>query len=280
MTTLAHPAGYESTVDGCWTGGTPVAWHVPRVPIGVVSAASTQVSLADATRVEDLVLAAWDHASCARRSPSIQAYDDGPIARVPQGRCTGEPCDPAANDYVAFDDSDWPHDDTANSLALTTVTFGLDDGRIFAAHIEIDTAQHRIAAAEEPPAGAYDLQAILMHETGHFFGLADSDVTTAVMGVPYRPGAIALTSDDEAGLCAIYPPASSPAGGGKVVASCALQPPRADDEPLGLAGFALLIAGALYLRRLSTFAQRASRSSERPSQREVPSPSATVLRAP
>jgi hypothetical protein len=247
-TTSAVPGGYDHTVHGCWTKGTPLAWHISRVPIGVISRGSSQVSLADATRELDLTLAAWNHVSCSGQSPSIQAYDDGPIARVPQGGCTRDSCDPAANDYVVFDDSDWPYDDPANPLALTTVTYRIDDGRILAAHVEINTAQHQIVAEEPPPPGAYDLQAILTHETGHFFGLADSNDPAALMSVPYRAGAIGLTPDDEDGLCSIYPPASSPSGGRTVTASCAVQPLRADDEPPCVVGFALAIIGAIVAR--------------------------------
>jgi hypothetical protein len=243
-TTTVAPAGYDPAVSGCWPQGAPLAWKLSRVPIGVISSASSQVSLADATRVENLVLATWNQVSCSGRSPSIQAYDDGPIAHVPQRGCTSDSCDPAADDYIAFDDSAWPYA-SVNNLALTTITFDIDDGRIFAAHIEINTAQHQIVAQEPPPPGTYGLQAILTKEIGHFFGLAKSNETSAVMGAFYSPGAMHLTADDEAGLCSIYPPASSQSSG----RSCAVQPLRADDEPLGVVGSALVIVGALITRR-------------------------------
>jgi hypothetical protein len=258
-TTSPVPSGYDPVVNGCWTHGTPLAWKISRVPIGVISAAGSQVSLADATRVENLVLATWNHVSCSGQSPSIQAYDDGPIAHVPQGGCTGDSCEAAADDYIAFDDSAWPYD-SANNLALTTVTFGLDDGRIFGAHIEVNTAQHQIVAEEPPPPGTYDLQAILTHETGHFFGLGKSNETSAVMYPYYRAGAIDLTPDDEAGLCSIYPPATSQSGGGRVSSRCAVHALRADDEPLGVVGSALVIVGSLVTRRRTTRSARGSRS--------------------
>jgi len=247
-TTSKIPNGYDPTVYGCLTEGTPLAWHVSRVPVGLIAAASSQISLADATRVEDLALATWNQVLCAGQSPSIQAYDDGPIAQVPQssGCMSSDSCDAAANDYVVFDDSGWPNDDPANALGLTTVTFGKDDGRIFAAYTEINTAQNRIVAEEPPPAGAYDLQAILTHETGHFFGLAHSPDSTAVMFAYYHPEAVDLTPDDEDGFCSIYPPGGSqtgdPSGNG---CACAVRSFQEEKDAFGLAAPALLSIGVL-----------------------------------
>ena len=244
-TTSQVPNGYNPAVSGCWPEGTPLYWPESRVPIGVISAASTQISLADATRAEDLAFGAWNDVMCSGGSPSIQAYDDGPIAQVPQSGCTSSSaCDSATNDYVVFDDSGWPHDDPSNALGLTTVTFGVDDGRIFAAYTEINSAQKTLVLQEPPPAGAYDLQAILTHEAGHFFGLSHATETTSIMYAYYRPGAINLTADDAAGLCSIYPPPSQSGGGG----GCAVGPLRAD-ESLGAVAVALVGLGMLLRRR-------------------------------
>lgn len=214
-TTAGVPNGYDPTVNGCITQGTPLAWHQSRVPMGVIQAASSQVSLADATRVEDLALSAWNHVTCVGGPVNIQVYDDGPIAQVPAPCMSSDACDPASHDYLVFDDGGWPYDDPANALGLTTVTFGVDDGRIFSAYTEINSASKTISPQEPAPAGAYDLQAILTHETGHFLGLAHATSTTPIMYAYYKPGAIELTSDDEQGLCTIYPPASQSGGGGE-----------------------------------------------------------------
>jgi hypothetical protein len=217
-TTTSHVAsGYDPAMSGCWAQGTPLAWPMSQVPYGVVSAASRQVSLADATRIAHLAFDAWKSASCSGHSPSIEAFDDGPIAKVPDaGDCTvSGACDPAARDVIVFDDDAWPYNDTTNALALTTVTYGVDDGRIFEAYTEVNSAEHELTAEEPPPAGsgAYDLQAILTHEAGHFLGLAHATETTSIMYAFYRPGAIDLTADDVSGICAIYPP-SKPSSGG------------------------------------------------------------------
>jgi MYXO-CTERM domain-containing protein len=216
-TTSQVPSGYDPAVSGCWPQGTPLAWPMSQVPYGVASAASRQVSLADATRIAHLAFGAWKNANCSGHAPNIEALDDGPIAAVPEaGDCTiSGRCDPAAHDVIVFDDDKWPYNDSANSLALTTVTYGVDDGRIFEAHTEVNSAEHQLTTQEPPPANssAYDLQAILTHEAGHFLGLAHATETTSIMYAFYQPGGIALTADDINGICTIHPP-SKPSSGG------------------------------------------------------------------
>ena len=239
------PAGYDPTVHGCWTQGTPLAWKTNRAPYGVSAAASNQVSLADATRIADLAFDAWNSASCPDGAPNVQAYDDGPISSVPEGSdCSNSnTCDASTHDVIVFDDAAWPHDDPANTLALTTVTFGVEDGAIFEAYTEVNsTPSHPLTTQEPPPAGSatYDLQAILTHEAGHFLGLAHAADTTSIMYAYYKPGKIELTSDDVAGLCAIYPQPKS--------SGCAAAPGTGGGGAgLMLAG--LVLAGALRCRR-------------------------------
>jgi hypothetical protein len=202
----------------------PLAWAPGRVPYEVATAASKQVSLADATRAADLAFQAWNAAQCDGGAPGVQAYDDGPVA-VPGGLegdalaawagCTDSTsCEPTAHDVIVFDDDSWPNNDPTNTLALTTVSYGLDDGRIFEAYTEVNSAQHQITTTEPPPADghSYDLQAILTHEAGHFLGLAHATATSSIMYAYYRPGAIALTPDDVDAICTVYPtpPPSEP----------------------------------------------------------------------
>jgi MYXO-CTERM domain-containing protein len=245
-TSTPVPAGYDPTVHGCWTQGKPLAWKASRAPYGVSAAASNQVSLADATRIADLAFDAWNSASCPDGAPNVQAYDDGPVSSVPEASdCSNSnTCDAATHDVIVFDDAMWPHDDPANTLALTTVTFGVEDGAIFEAYTEVNsTPSHPLTTQEPPPAGSatYDLQAILTHEAGHFLGLAHAADTTSIMYAYYKPGRIELTSDDVAGLCAIYPQPSKSSG-------CAAAP-GTDGGGAGLMLAGLALAAALRCRR-------------------------------
>jgi hypothetical protein len=257
-TTSKAPPGWDPSVSGCWTEGVPLAWSVKRVPYAVASTASNQVSLADATRVADLAFSAWNEVYCGGRPAGIQAYDDGPIA-VPSGlegnglnawvACPEiSQCNPAAHDVIVFDDGGWPYNDPANTLALTTVTYGVDDGRIAQAFTEINSAGQKLTTAEPPPAGGgvYDLQAILTHEAGHFLGLAHATDTNSIMYAYYQPGAIELTADDMYGLCTVYQhSSSSPSskGGGGCTSG------GAEPVPLTVAVGASFAALGMILRR-------------------------------
>jgi len=216
-TTSQAPSGYNPAVSGCWPHGIPLAWPIARVPYGLAAAASRQVPLADAVRIADLAFSAWKSASCPDGLPNVEPFDDGPIAAPPDaGDCAvSGTCDPATHDVIVFDDDKWPYNDAANSLALTTVTYGRDDGRIFEAYTEVNTAEHKVTTQEPPPAnsGAYDLQTILTHEAGHFLGLAHATETTSIMYALYQPGPIDLTADDVSGICAIYPLSKASSGG-------------------------------------------------------------------
>jgi hypothetical protein len=76
-----------------------------------------------------------------------------------------------------------------------------------------------ITATEPPPGKSIDLRAVLTHEAGHFYGLAHATDTHAIMYAFYQPGAITLTSDDIAGVCAASPPYSPPGHSGCSVAA-------------------------------------------------------------
>jgi MYXO-CTERM domain-containing protein len=243
-TTVHEPVPYDPVASGCWKQGTPIAWTGgQRIPYSIAGNASRYITLADATYVADLAFSQWNNASCDGQRPNVQAFDNGPVsAEAAANDCGLKQCDPTVHDglhVIVFDDTSWPHNDPNNTLALTTVTYGVDSGDIFDADIEINTAQHAIVAEEPPPAGTYDLQAILTHEAGHFFGMAHATKTTPIMYAQYQPGAITLTADDIAGMCSMYTPV--PTHG----CSCSTAPARGGALTLGGA-FAL--TGLLVMR--------------------------------
>jgi hypothetical protein len=221
---------------------------VNRVPYAVASRASKQVSLTEATRVADLAFATWNNVLCDGKPPSIAAYDDGPVS-VPDASgdalaawasCSDtNSCDPAAHDVIVFDDDKWPYSDPGITLALTTVTFGAEDGRILEAYTEVNSADEQLTTAEPPTGGGMDLQAILTHEAGHFLGFAHATDTSAIMYALYQRGAIELAADDVDAICSVYPPRSAQAGGCACTAVTG-PPGKVDAIPGFLVAIALL----------------------------------------
>jgi hypothetical protein len=217
-TTEPVEASYDSTIRGCPTGTAYLAWPQMPVKYQVALGASSQISLSEATALIDRSFAKWSAASCSEsdpgKRPSLSTLDIGPTdapdpVRCEDGGC-GIPQDAVHGIY--FRDDSWPYDDTGNTLALTTLSYGSETGHLFAAVMEINTHDNHVSESTPPPAGAYSLEAIVTHEAGHFIGLAHSGDTGAIMFARYHPDAVTLTADDTAGVCAIYPPATS--GGG------------------------------------------------------------------
>jgi hypothetical protein len=118
-----------------------------------------------------------------------------------------------------FRDNGWEYDDPASTLALTTVTYGVDSAVMLNAEIEVNSHDHKLSTAVPTPPGSFDLQTILTHEAGHFLGLAHATKDSAVMYAYYSDGARELTPDDIEGICTAYPPA------GDGSASCGVGPP-------------------------------------------------------
>jgi len=211
---LASSVDDPSVSGVCWSQGTDLAWPGGQsVGYSLDSAASTQVTFAEATRIADLAFNSWNQAPCPKGPISVQAYDKGPVSpALVATDCGLVTCGPTVHDTlhaIVFRDSGWTHNDPNNTIALTTVTFGAESGTIFDADIEINSSKFTISTAEPPPSGSIDLQSILTHEAGHFFGLAHATEQGPIMYASYQPGTIELTPDDLAGICAIYPPVSS-----------------------------------------------------------------------
>jgi hypothetical protein len=238
-TTAAIPADYDPTLRGCWNEGSPIAWlWDQRVPYELDAAASRQISLADATQAADQAFARWSQVRCDGGPPNVTTFDDGPVdAPAVAAECTSTPCDPTlpgGYHLIVFRDDGWEYDDPTNTLALTTVTYGVDSAVLLNAEIEINSHDHVLTTRDPPPPGAFDLQTILTHEAGHFLGLAHATNDEAVMYAYYSQNSRELSVDDTAGVCAAYPPHAATAG-----VSCRLGASRSGGSSVA-AGAALL----------------------------------------
>lgn len=112
---------------------------------------------------------------------------------------------------VVWRDSNW--EEQSNILALTYASF-TSDGRIVDGDIEVNAEDFNFdeLASPQPNGGTADVRNTMVHEAGHFIGLAHSEDIEATMYRSATPGETnkrTLHPDDIAGLCAAYPPCAS-----------------------------------------------------------------------
>jgi len=246
-------------LNNCWASGIPLFWRPRCLTFSVGAQGSPKLGL-DYAAAEALVnkgFQLWPSASCAGLfAPSIEIQSRGPeLCDRREYNSTG----PNAN-AVLFRDAAWPYDESI--IALTSVVFNSRTGEILGADMEINSLVY--------PLSPINVEYVVAHESGHFFGLDHSPDATAIMYFQYgldRSDQPALQPDDLDAICAAYPPSritpactfEQPKGfaadcGGDVVASCAVAPaPRAargKRTAAWIAAMAIAAAAALYrLRR-------------------------------
>ncbi len=195
--TLCVPA---SEID-CGIG---VYWQNPCIGISIQENASSQISLDTATQILDLSMNSWLQAKCQDgQYPSLFSTNIGTVAcnQVGLNQESGN-----AN-IIIFRDQDWPSDEAAGVIALTTVSYRVNTGEILGSDMEINTSQNQFSVTDTNI--TIDFQSILTHELGHFYGLAHTKTTDATMFADYYVGSSLmrdLEEDDELAICDAYPP--------------------------------------------------------------------------
>jgi hypothetical protein len=141
------------------------------------------------------------------------------------------------------------------ALAVTVLTYDAKTHTILDADVLLNGA-HRFVHVDEEASkqkNAYDLQAVLTHELGHFHGLDDDlEHPHAAMFVSTSPGDPSkrtLSAEDEDALFSLYLDASAD-GAGQAAPTCAspaAHPSRVGSALIG----ALIVAAAFGFRRRS-----------------------------
>ena len=250
---------------GCLSKGIPLSWGQRCLSFSVESTGSPRLGLgyADLVPVAQAAFGLWPQALCQGGTPAVAITSLGALTcDHPDYHPTG----PNANGVIFQDDS-WARGPEV--IGFTLVSFNAATGEINGADMEINTFDF---GSEFTPAG---LSYTIAHESGHFFGLAHTQVPTALMYFQSSAGTLAapeLTADDVAAICAAYPPSGSalvcdadpragafepahgfaPDCGGDVTAACAVPPgaPPADDGAVSLAlGVATLAVVTVRSRR-------------------------------
>lgn len=214
--------------NGCLTAGLPLYWPDLCVSFGVHENGSPLrgISYSKAEEASRRAFQTWISADCGGYTPSIGVVSRGEIVcdqieynHDSDGDEDKEPsvAGPNAN-LIVFRDTEWPYPGDTKTIALTTITFAVSSGEILDADIEVNSRDVEISTGGTNVQN--DLQSVMTHEVGHFFGLAHSRVPGASMNPNYDRGNLdfrSLSEDDRAGICEIYGPlataASTGAGG-------------------------------------------------------------------
>jgi hypothetical protein len=166
---------------------------------------SRQVGAETSEQLMEEAFRTWLNADCGDAEPPGLAVDNLGMVECDQqeyNQSFGN------TNLVVFRDDVWPYRGQGNTLALTTVTYNLDDGSIFDADLEIN-ATSGVELTTDDAGVVYDLQSILTHEAGHMLGLAHSATDGATLQIEYTPGEIELRTlhpDDVLAICDAYPP--------------------------------------------------------------------------
>jgi hypothetical protein len=280
-TTVSPPAGFTPTITTCWDQGDALFWKDKCIAFGVEASGSKRATYDDVVTLATQAFQTWMDAACTTGAISITASAGKP---VPVSCSKVDYVKGAKNNVnvILFHDDSWPYNDSANTLALTTLTFNTETAQILDADMEINTASNDVTTVTPVPPNSYDLLSILTHEAGHFFGLAHTGHPEATMFATYKPQSVSmrlLAADDVSGICAMYPTSGvRPTTKGNVVADACGAVPRgalqgscpavasgccsvatgapASGTPAGIAGGGALLALILRRRR----ARRVSRS--------------------
>src|SRR5262249_12425102 len=145
-------------------------------------ASKMQVDYATANMVMTAAFTAWLNVDCGG-APSISLAD---LGQVDCNRNEYNERGGNTNELIFHDDMR-PHEnvlDGNQDIALTTVTYDTHTGEIFDADIEVNSAKYTLTTDDNNV--QTDLQSVLTHEAGHFFGLAHTTAPDATMQAQYN----------------------------------------------------------------------------------------------
>lgn len=208
----ASGATEDCAVDGrgCATRGKPLYWAERCLSFGVQEDGSPKRNIPYAAfdRVIQVALKQWISADCGGGThPSYKIWDlDAAYGPIVCAEPEFNQRAPNANVFM-FRDADWPYVGAGSTLAVTTLTFEAQTGQILDVDVDVNSFSGDLTTSDLDVRA--DLQSIVTHEAGHFLGLGHSDDPTATMHSAYSPGDLSFRSlgaDDQAGICAAYPP--------------------------------------------------------------------------
>lgn len=238
----------------------PVMWRRLDVAYKVNNTGTENVGDTDPGLSDDLLVAVttsfetWNEVDCTAMHLEYAGETDTSNAEFNQSRG-------AENvNLVVWRDNNWEAVASAQTFALTSVSYNPNTGQIADADIEINAEMYPISTTDPVEANHVDLRNTLVHEVGHFIGLDHSSVVPATMYANADVGETdkrTLHEDDIEGFCTIYPLGEDPGddgdgdgdGGGSFGGACCATTGTPAPTPLAWLGIAAGLLVVVRLRR-------------------------------
>lgn len=198
----AATCGLDS--NGCKTKGEPLRWGGACMGYALSLRGTASLTLDDIRTALQRAFDAWASVDCGGgKRPSIEATE---LRDVVCAKTDYQASGPNVN-VVFFRDTGWAYKTLDDTLALTTLHFDKGTGEVRDADIAMNSAINDFTVSDVRV--GTDLQSVLTHEVGHFFGLDHSSDPAATMFSTYQPGTMEirqLSTDDRDAICDAYPP--------------------------------------------------------------------------
>ncbi len=195
--------------DPCTSTGIPLAWSHRDLSYAFNVRGFPGIPDADLRNQLALSFGAWEEVQCGGQSVGLDIRAEQATTTLEAGPREAEP---NTNVIVYYSAEEWTNYDLPDqAFALTAVWFETSTGEIVGADMQFNggLGPYVVCPDDGCPAGTSDVRNVATHEAGHFLGMAHSDMLNASMSCSALQGELSkrnLTPDDEAGLCAIYPP--------------------------------------------------------------------------
>jgi len=199
---------------GCVRDGVTVIWTELPIVYRFSAVGSEKLNDKKMRAAVKAAFSAWESVKCPDGRNTSVRFENGPDIRTDKPLNRKQAKEPFG---IYFRDEEWPYSKASDSLALTNQIYGEVYGRIEYADIEVNTAEAVFSLGDED-SDATDFQAVMIHEAGHYLGLAHSKDDDSIMLPNYCTSTKSdrctkgveekrkLSDDDIDGVCAIYPP--------------------------------------------------------------------------